>query len=222
MRNDAPASYRAILRRVGVLLIIIGVLDVGYMIYCIRNGESYSSGLNIFAILAGMFLIRGHLGAAGLVTWLSAFFAAALVAVLILLPLLQPLDLTLAQLRSDALSMIVWLAGAVVVGFVLIWIYRQLRLPAVVEARVAAGRSGSPPKGAFILGAMLMMTFATALQLTLHGESASKAIKLAEAQVGPGYKLHVTGLYWWADRVRADVTAYTPNEIKSVEVEWSR
>ena len=68
MRNDAPASYRAILRRVGLLLIVIGVLDVGYMIYCIVNGESYSSGLNIFAIVAGIFLIRGHLGAVGLVT----------------------------------------------------------------------------------------------------------------------------------------------------------
>ena len=222
MRNDAPASYRAILRRVGLLLIVIGVLDVGYMIYCIVNGESYSSGLNIFAIVAGIFLIRGHLGAAGLVTWLSAFFAAALVAVLILLPLLQPLDLTLAQLRSDALSMIASLAEALVVAFVLIWIYRQLRLPAVVEARVAAGRSSSPPKSAFILGAILMVTLATALQLMLHSESAAKAITLAEAQVGPGYKFHVWGIDWWADRVRADVTAYTPNEIKSVEVEWSR
>ena len=222
MRNDAPASYRAILRRVGLLLIVIGVLDVGYMIYCIVNGESYSSSVNIFAIVVGILLIRGHLGTVGVVTWFSAFFATVLVAVLILLPFLQPLDLTMAQLRSDALSMIASLAEALVVAFVLIWIYRQLRLPAVVEARVAAGRSSSPPKSAFILGAILMVTLATALQLMLHSESAAKAITLAEAQVGPGYKFHVWGIDWWADRVRADVTAYTPNEIKSVEVEWSR
>ena len=39
-----------ILHRVGLALIVFGLLDIGLMIYCIFNGVSYSSSFNIFAV----------------------------------------------------------------------------------------------------------------------------------------------------------------------------
>lgn len=49
------AEHLPILRRVGWALVIVGVLDVGLMIYCIISGVAYSSSLNVFAVVAGAF-----------------------------------------------------------------------------------------------------------------------------------------------------------------------
>jgi hypothetical protein len=70
-------GYQKILRNVGWALLWLGVVDVGVMIYCIANNIGYSSSFNIFAIIAGVFLIRGSLKAARLVAWFSAFLLSA-------------------------------------------------------------------------------------------------------------------------------------------------
>ena len=51
-----------------MVLVVVGLLDIGVLIYCIANGISYSSSQNIFAVIAGLFLLRGSLVAAGLCT----------------------------------------------------------------------------------------------------------------------------------------------------------
>jgi len=50
-------GYQKILRNVGWALLWLGVVDVGVMIYCIANNIGYSSSFNIFAIIAGVFLM---------------------------------------------------------------------------------------------------------------------------------------------------------------------
>jgi len=74
----ASAAQTAILRRVGTVLVVVGLLDIGGLIYCMANNVSYASSLNIFAVIAGLFLLRGNLGAAGLVRWFAAFLLAGL------------------------------------------------------------------------------------------------------------------------------------------------
>ena len=54
-------QHRSILARVGEVLLIVGVLDIGAMIYCIMKGISYASSFNIFAVWLGILLIRGSL-----------------------------------------------------------------------------------------------------------------------------------------------------------------
>jgi hypothetical protein len=56
-----------ILKCVGGVLLIVGLVDIAVMIYCIANRISYSSSFNIFAVVAGIFLLRGNLRAASLV-----------------------------------------------------------------------------------------------------------------------------------------------------------
>lgn len=67
-----------ILRRVGWLLVVVGALDIGVMIYCITNQIAYSSSLNVFAVVAGIFLLRGSLEAVRYVAWFSAFMFSGL------------------------------------------------------------------------------------------------------------------------------------------------
>ena len=60
-------AYVHILKRVGGVLLVVGLIDIGVMIYCAVNRISYSSSFNVFAVIAGIFLLRGSLGAASIV-----------------------------------------------------------------------------------------------------------------------------------------------------------
>jgi hypothetical protein len=61
------AAFTPILRKTGGVLLAVGLIDIAVMIYCIANQISYSSSFNIFAVVAGVFLLLGNLRAAGAV-----------------------------------------------------------------------------------------------------------------------------------------------------------
>ena len=61
-------------RKVGIALLVIGILDIGYLIYSIINGFSYTSSFNIFAVVASIFLIRGNVIAALITRFFVTFF----------------------------------------------------------------------------------------------------------------------------------------------------
>lgn len=84
------AGHPQILKRAGVVLLVVGLLDIGVMIYCIANSISYSSSFNIFAVIAGIFLLRGSLRAALVVRWLSMLMLAAFLTLILAWPLVQP------------------------------------------------------------------------------------------------------------------------------------
>ena len=217
------SEYRAVLRRVGVVLVAVGLLDIGYMAYCIANNLNYSSSFNIFAVIAGIFLLRGNIAAVRLVTWFSAFMLAGFLGVvLILLPFLQPADLWITQFRISPTATVVSAGIGIAVIALLLWVYMQLRSPSVVQARVVVGHSASPPRLAFLVGVLLVIGLAVAMHFVMNGQSSSKAMQLAELQVGPGYKYHVAAMHWSGGHVRATVTAYNEHEIKAVQVEWEQ
>jgi hypothetical protein len=87
------AEYTGILKRVGTVLVVVGLLDVGVMVYCILNKVPYGSSFNIFAVIAGVLLIRGGgLRTASNIRLFSAFLPASFVTVLVAWPFMQPLD----------------------------------------------------------------------------------------------------------------------------------
>ena len=63
---------------------------------------------------------------------------------------------------------------------------------------------------------------AVMMQLTLHGETAEVAKRLAAEQYGGDYTYFVSSIQWSADRVYARLTAYKEDAVKEVEVEWQR
>lgn len=223
-QTDSPPpaadGHRPILRRVGTVLIGVGLLDIGYMVYCIAQGIAYSSSFNVFAVIGGIFLLRGHLGAVRVITFFAAFMLTGFAGAVMLLPLLEPADLLLTRLRLDPAGGLLEVAiGAALLGL-LFWVYRQLRSPPVLAARLAAGRSAAVPWAAFVVGALLVVAVVGALQLLMHGESAQKALQLAQAREGPGYRYSVSNINLVNDHGRATVTAYNEHEVKDVQVEW--
>ncbi|HTE43515.1 MAG TPA: hypothetical protein VK629_22035 [Steroidobacteraceae bacterium] len=218
-------DHLPVLRRVGRVLMIVGVLDIGFMIYCIANQMSYSSSLNIFAVIAGVLLLKGHLKAARAVTFVIAFLlTASLIGVPFVALFLLPLDYWQLVFRRSP----IWSSLSIAVGAGLLvllgWVYRELRSPVVVQAQAAAGLRSGVQKWPFVAGAVLSVLIAVMFQLIMKGEEAEEAKRRAARQYGPDYKYFVTEIKTSSvstgKRVWAVLTAYNERTSKAVTIEW--
>jgi len=216
-------TYLETLRSVGAVLVLAGLVDVAYMVYCISTAQSYSSSLNIFAIIAGVFLWRGHLGAARLTARFAAFFLAAAIGTLLFLtPFLQPMDLWATQLRLNPVASVLGFLVTLALLGLLAWTYGQLRSAPVLEALQSDGHPTAAPRLAMGIGVVLPLAMAIAFHFTLSGDAGAKAIDLAKAEYGDQYKYSPTAINWAGNHVSAKLTAYNDHEIKVVTVEWQQ
>ena len=215
-------NYRAILKRVGIVLIALGILDIAYMVYCTSQGQRYSSMFNIPTVVAGVFLLRGSLRAVPLVTWFAAFMLSYFVSLFILLPFLKPAELWAIEYRLDPVGLCRSLLLTIMLSALLCWVYTQLRSSPVVSASLKSRHSASTPKLAFILGVALVVLPVGILHFTRGGAAGAKAVEVARAKYGEDYKYHVTGMRWSNGNVTASLTAYNEQEIKPVQVEWEQ
>ncbi|HEX9174336.1 MAG TPA: hypothetical protein VF861_16930 [Telluria sp.] len=228
-KTAAPLVDRSadlpILRRVGRVLLVIGVLDICLMVYCIVRGISYSSSLNIFAVIAGLALLRGSLRAASIVrwfAWLWPAFAIVFVAAMVT----QPADLTWTQLRLAPMGILTSVLLLVLLCGLWWWLTRELGREEVLAALRAAGRpvrNTRIPLALGLVGGIAGMVFMAAM---LGGERARTAESIAAQKLGQGYRYHTTGLQVAAQRggptvVAAQVTAWNAKEMMVVPVRWT-
>ncbi len=219
-----PSPHASILKRTGTVLVAVGLLDIAVMIYCIANRISYSSSFNIFAVIAGIFLLRGSLRAASIVRWFAAFMIAAFVGLLLAWPLMQPIDLTLTQVRLSPLSTLTSLGLLVLIFALLSWLVRELGRTSILEARAAEGRKSRDMRIPVVLGVGLIAMLVVFLNLLLGGDSASKAKALAEQDLGSSYRYHVSSMNIAKTSqgtfISGVVTAWNEREIHNIPVKW--
>jgi hypothetical protein len=223
-------DYRTSLKVAGIALIAVGILDIGWMIYCIVHARSYSSSFNIFAVIAGILLIRGGLRTANIAAFFSALMLSACLGIFLVFPLLMPWDLVLTHLRLYPYPLLRNFVLTISILAFLVWLYRRLTQPSVMVAiaeRYPRWTSGwRRPRTGFFVGIILVAILATALSFVMHSTTADRAIAEAKQKVGEGYKFHVTHLNMISSRgttrVGALVTAYNDKEIKTVAVTWEQ
>jgi hypothetical protein len=219
-----PEAYRAILKRVGWMLVVIGLIDVGVMVYCIVNRRSYSSSFNLFAVIAGILLLRGGLRTAALVRWFSVFMLVGLLAMAVVAPFLQPWDLSLTELRFNPASFAIGAIFYLLALGLLFWVALQLGLEPVQVAIAKAGVKRRDVRYAVAAGVGLAVLLGIAIPLISHGESAERAKSIAQQEVGPGYQFHVSSIRISSvgNRTNASgvVTAWNHQEIRSVPFHW--
>jgi hypothetical protein len=224
-RHMQPADHTAILRRTGWALIAVGLLDIAAMIYTVSRGMSYSSSLNIFAVVAGFFLLRGNLMVAGAVRWFAVFLLAGTSSLLLAWPFMQPIGLTLTQVRLSPFLTAASATFALAVLAFLFWTQRQLGLPAVLAAHAAAHRKSHRMRKPAAIGVGLVILLAVLIPALLGGSAGTRAKSLAEQQLGVGYQYHVSSLNYSTNSqgasYTANVTAWSDREIRTVAVEWS-
>jgi hypothetical protein len=217
-------AYLTHLKRAGLALVVVGAVDIAAMVYCILRGISYSSSFHIFAVVAGVFLLKGNLRAASAVRWFAVFMLAALCATVLAWPFMQPLDLTLTQARLAPGQAVFTLGLLAFVVALLLWLYRELGTTEVLAARAAAGRKVRDLRIPAALGLGLVVIMTATVPLFLEGESGSKAKAIAQQQLGGGYQYHVSSLRvaktLQGTFVAGVVTAWNDHEVKTVPVEW--
>jgi hypothetical protein len=218
------SEYRQILKQVGLVLLGVGLLDVGVMVYCIVNRLSYSSSFNMFAVIAGIFLMRGSLRTAALVRWFSVFMLTGFSAMIVVLPFLQPWDLSLTELRLNPGS---FAAGVILYALVLgllFWLSQQLGLEPVKEAIARAGLKRRDIRYPAAAGIGLALLLGITVPLITNGESAARAKSIAQRQVGTGYQFHVKSIQISSgshgSRASGVVTAWNHQEVRDIPFHW--
>jgi hypothetical protein len=211
-------------RKVGIALLVIGIMDIGYMIYSIFNGFSYTSSFNIFAVVAGIFLIRGNLIAALITRFFVTFFAALVFGVVILYFYLTPIDLIMVQIKLQSTSILSFALILSCVIAILIWMCIQFSTSESIQAFIGGGYKLSVPKlisfSAVAAGTLLMILIGVFFNFFYSSEVITKAVKSAQDQYGNNYQYHVTSFNIENDYGIATVIAYNNEAIKVIEVEW--
>lgn len=206
------------------MLLAVGLIDIAVMVYCIINSISYSSSLNIFAVVAGIFLLRGSLRAVGIVRWFAVFMASAAIGILVVLPFIQPLDLILTYVRLSPIAALGTVALLLGVLCFLLWLQWQLGKPPVLAAQAAAGRKQQNMRIPVAVGAVFVCLLVILLNVVLRGEHASKGVEIAQQELGRGYQYHVSSLQTFngpeGTLVSGVVTAWNANEIRHLPVKW--
>jgi len=113
--------YQVMLKKVGGVLIVIGIVDIGFMIYYLSNMQTYVSGNNIFAVVAGIFCINCNLRAVRVIALFSALYIVGTIDLMFIIvaPFLNELSL---QGRYGLLD---FFLSSVYLG-ALLWVYRSL------------------------------------------------------------------------------------------------
>lgn len=220
MSGSVPADYQPILRRVGNVLIIVGVLDIGVLIYCILADIGYASSINILALIAGWLLRRSRLGAARLVTQAAAFIlTAGGGAVLVLVVVGFPPEFWLIYPRLHPIQFLSLVAVIGALLALLVWILRELRSPPVLQARAAAERSTSPPRVSFGLGIALAVLLGVGVFGMQHSAPAIKAMSIAGKTFANGYHYVPLGVQRAAGRTVVRLAAFNKDEIRTMSVD---
>jgi hypothetical protein len=217
-------THLPILRRIGAVLVAVGFADIGVMIYCVLNRISYSSSFNIFSIVAGVFLLRGSLNAVAAVRLFAAFMLSGFIALLVALPLIQPVDLTITQIRLNPGYSLIEAVLMMSVILLLGWVIQGLGSEPVQAAFSDAGRKAQKTRAAATIGVGLVVVLCIAVGMLSSGESAEHAKAIASQQVGPGYRLHVSSLsISTGDRGTVGsgvVTAWNHDQVREINVHW--
>lgn len=224
-------DYRSSLKTVGIVLIVVGVLGIGWMLYCLAHGTDYSSGsFYPFAGIAGILLVRGGLKTANRVAFFSAWIMSTIIGAFLVFPSYMPIDFVLAYLKVYPISFCRHLLLPACTLILSGWFYSRLTVPSVTAAFAERypDRATSfwyRPRNGFIVGAAIAIVLGGGLGFKMsHNATAAHAQEEAELKVGSSYKYYVRKweAHPWGDHMHftADVKAYNLREIKNVIVEW--
>lgn len=218
------SQHSPLLRRAGLVLLAVGLIDLAALVYCLANGIEYLSGFNLFAVASGILLLRGSLLAASVVRWMASFMLAGSVALLLALPVMQPFSLTFTQLRLNQGPSLGTVALTAAVVVLLAWLVWQLGRAPIAAARERAGLRQRDMRIPALVGLVPVVALGVFLASMRIGATANNAKIMAEQQVGPGYRFHISSL----SSSRGDkgtsvvgvVTAWKEDDIQRIPVRW--
>lgn len=215
---------RTILKRVGGVLLAVGLIDGAVTIVRLAAAGWYPAVFDGVTVLTGGFLLWGGPRTALWVRTLAVFILAAGIVLVIAVPFYQPPDLSITELRLKPAGFADNATSMAIVLCVALWVAWQLGRAPVQDAIIRAGIRRWHMRIPAQAGGGLIALVGLLLWLALHGQTAELATSLALQQLGPDYRYHLS----WISSSRTDhgtsvtgvVTAWNDKEIKTVLLHW--
>ena len=236
METDVPLTNErtaeAILKRVGTVLIVVGILDIAFMVYFFSTGgSSYSSSFNIIAVVAGFFIRRGELRVAQFAGFFVRFGLLGITTAVLITPLIYPTGLIKTFLLiTPAWKLLAWSAFTALALVLLWWLDKNLQSTEVRallrEKRLHQRWPKLVPsiKMFSIFCAVLALAMVTLLRYIEQSDTGQMAIAKARMELGSGYSYHLSAISVSSTSrgrsVYATVIAYSDSEIRRSRVSW--
>lgn len=217
------ASHVFILRRVGVAMLVYVGLRTAGLVFDFVTGASHSVTIDLLSLVLGLLLLRGSLGAARWVAFLSGFeLAATALGFGIGVPLLLWFGRGLPSGFPVGASL--WW-GVVEIAFDVlfaVWVLRQLRQPEVEEALVWRQRGSirrAQRWGVGFGGGMMALVAAILVPLALMWPRvAAPAVAEAHRRLGDDWAIQVTSYHWGPAAWKAHVVARRGDQVQELDV----
>jgi hypothetical protein len=211
-------SHRRVMKRAGLALATIGVVDIAWCGMAIVRDQDYSSSLNVFALVAGALAYRQNLGAARFIVKALSFLLSLLLLMPVVAFVLTPSRVLWLHIRRDPGSAVETAAVYAGLTALLFWIREMLaRVPVHGQGEKATSLQRSV---AGRLGAAMALAIVVVMLILMNGPAAKRAVREAENKAGPGYSYYVRRLSPSGSGGRAIVAAYNDIEIREIAVEW--
>jgi hypothetical protein len=238
-------SYKLILRRLGLVLVAIGVVGCWDLVWSIADvGGKTTFELRyqlrpvlICALVAGIILLWGNLRAASIIRWLTIFSASGIACAVLLAPLYVPLGFLIAEVKHKPEVFVEPATFVLPVFLALLAIGYELGRAPVVAACEAAGVTMRSPLIPMAWSAGVAIPIIIAMSLPSNSDDAKRAKEMAFEQLGPDYSYYIESFRYVITTTTtgdksgvtstetkhyrgANVAAWNNNEIRLVEVRW--
>jgi hypothetical protein len=217
----APEA-RSILRRVGLVLVISGLADLGWTIFQAIQTRSFSYDFTLF--IAAIAVLTGSLTAADFVRRIAAFGLGGLAVFTPYWLISEPPSLLWARLRLDTVATIETMATTLLLAVLAAWTLRELsREPVMVDAANRPWAWVNAPR-AFAGGVTLCLVLGVILLPLAYGKTGDRARLNAEAKLGSSFEYHLETLSVTSDssgrHISAIVAAWNDSAVVELPVAW--
>lgn len=216
-------TYAPLLRKCGTILAVAGIIDVLITYFALLSKGSWN--ISILPILVGIYLTKNGRKFALFVRWCSYFGVTMLIMLLTLsYAFIQPMDLTLTQIRLQPVSMLSTFAYQLVWIGILVWLAKALSIPEITTLNSTPNTLKWIAQKPIPLGAFFSALILSVLMWFLNGTTAKHAMDIAQKVYGQEFQYYVSHLSVTHrdDRkyIKAQVIMWNKDKINSELVSW--
>jgi hypothetical protein len=205
----------------------------GWVLFVVQAGAALQIALwppnvslhgDVLLLLAGIFLIQRSIRAVGPIQWIAVLMATASALSMLAGWFSLPPALLFAKLHNVSSADFWGAALSLVEITVLFWLVSELGQPAIIAARLAAGKAAPKLALPALIGVAVVLIGAGIGYVATSSEDAKRARQAAAQAVGAEYQLHVASISYvkgsGKTTVKAEVTAWQGNDIRTVSAQW--
>ncbi len=211
------------LKKVGLSLIIVGLIDIGILTICLFQGIPYFSSFNFFALISGLILIKSvNVKFGRIIGTISSFLITVLLGIILILLIHVPFRfwITYAEYKLENLMLII--SFFVINLSYLVWI--NLKLTGKKASAITPENNNRiadfflKTSSGYIMGCFLVLLLLIITVFIYKNENTKFAIKKAKNHFSTDYDYFVSSYQTVNGVSEITITAFNDSKIESFEI----